>query len=375
MPFTDVIDNYSNGASGTLTDSSGDTVGYTVSSTSPTVNWNALDGGARVNANGTQAFTVTFDQLVTGAAMQISGSDSNELYFIEVDGVAVNLASLIASGDVTLTQSGAATHTANADGSISGGHYTDGSIAELVFNFPVTSLGAYGTNGGSGNWDYFEVGIDDTISNVVCFADGTFITLENGPHLIETLTVGDRVTTFGSTSKPIRWIGSRTFGKTMLARNPQLRPVRITAGALGNGLPTRDLLVSRQHRLLVSSKAVARMFDVTDVLVAAIKLTDLPGIFVDASVEEVTYFHLLFDDHEVIFAEGAPAESFYAGYEALKTVPKDSQQEILTIFPELAHKRSDASPALLIPNNKLQKRLVDRHLRNQMPVLQSFQHA
>jgi hypothetical protein len=374
VPFTDVIDDYSDGATGTLTDASGDSVGYTVTGTSPTVNWNALDGGARVNGTGTQAFTITFDDPVVGAVIQISGSDATEKYFIEVNGVTVDLNTLIANGDVTFTQSGAQTHNIATDGSISGGVYRDGSIAELVFNIPVTSLGAYGSGAGSGNWDFFDVGIDDTIFNVVCFAAGTSIATDTGPRTVETLCVGDLIRTTSDESKRILWIGSRKLNAADLAKNPKLRPVRITAGALGNDLPMRDLLVSRQHRMLVSSKIAARMFGVTDVLIPAIKLTALPSIFVDEAIEEVTYFHMLFDQHEVIFAEGAPTESLFTGKQALESLPKQSLKEISAIFPELAELSYIPKPAKPLPTGQEQKQLIARHIKNDQVLLQTFLH-
>lgn len=80
-------------------------------------------------------------------------------------------------------------------------------------------------------------------------------------------------------------------------------------------------MVSRQHRMLVRSKVAERMFGRPDALVSAIKLTALPGIYVDDQVEEVEYFHILFDQHEIVWAEGAPSESMFAGPEALKSIP------------------------------------------------------
>ncbi|MEL6572262.1 MAG: Hint domain-containing protein [Pseudomonadota bacterium] len=374
MPFTDVINNYTNGASGTLTDVNGDSVGYTVSGNSTNVNWHDLDLGARVNANQTQTFTVTFDDRVIGAAMQISGSDSNEIYYVEVDGVTVNLQTLIDDGSVTYTLSGAATHTIGSDGSIAGGHHTDGSIAELVFNIPVTSLGAYGTNGNSGNWDYFEVGIDSTLFNVVCFAQGTMIRTVDGDRPIETLNPGDRVETLTHGPQEVTWIGVRHVAPVELNAVPKLRPIRIAAGSLGQGLPVRDLFVSRQHRMVISSKIANRMFGTKEVMVPACKLTQLPGIATDEAAQEVTYFHLLLKHHEAIFAEGAPSESLFAGYGARTMLSPAAIDEIVTIFPEFAEPGFVPQSALPIPPGRQQKQLIARHLKNDQAVLQTHLH-
>ena len=169
---------------------------------------------------------------------------------------------------------------------------------------------------------------------ITCFTSGTKIAVPGGTHAIEELAIGDRVLTKDRTPQAICWIGRRKYTAHQLEQNPKLRPVRILAGALGQGLPKRDMLVSRQHRMLLQSRIAERMFGKSEVLVSAIKLTGLPGIFVDEAVHSVDYVHLLFQQHEIIYAEGTLTESLFTGPEALKSVSAEARQEILTIFPE-----------------------------------------
>ncbi|WP_170398799.1 Hint domain-containing protein [Ruegeria arenilitoris] len=213
----------------------------------------------------------------------------------------------------------------------------------------------------------------DLGAQVVCFCRGTVISTVNGPTKIEDLSIGDLVLTKNNGPQVLRWIGSRIIDLTTCGEAAaKLRPIHISAGALGHGLPARDLLVSRQHRMLVSSKISERMFGCSEVLVAATKLTELPGIFVDMDVEQVEYFHLMFDQHELVFAEGAPSESLYTGPEALKAVSDEAREEILTIFPEVADLSFEFVAACPIPAGRLQKKLVERHVKNGKLVLETF---
>ncbi|CUK05293.1 hypothetical protein RUE5091_02701 [Ruegeria denitrificans] len=208
-------------------------------------------------------------------------------------------------------------------------------------------------------------------SGMPCFTSDTRILTRNGERPIQTLRTGDLIPTLENREQPIRWIGHRRFSRSALQTNPRLWPIRILAGALGNGLPKRDLLVSRQHRMLVQSKIAERMFDTPEVLIPAIKLTVLPGIFVDETVPEIEYFHLLFDDHQVIFAENAPTESLFTGIEALKALGADARREIFEIFPELTEMKLTPRPARYIPRGRQQAHLLERHRKNKKPLLQS----
>ena len=294
-----------------------------------------------------------------------------------------------AGGSVTLGQPTTIVYTWSPTGSqlIVDGVVVDTGTAALTLagNSEPVVIGASQAHSGDAVADnlrgFFDgeiegVAIHDDIvpaDTIPCFTKGTLILTPHGEVPVEDLRVGDLVCTLDNGPQPIRWIGSRQFElrHTADATN-KLSPVRIMANALGNGLPKRDLLVSRQHRMLISSKIAARMFEGSDILGSAIMLTPLAGIFVDASVHNVEYFHLLFDQHEVIFAEGAPTESLYTGAEALKAVSTEARQEILTLFPELDSAAFSPKPALPVPLGQFQRQLVARHAKNNKPLLETY---
>lgn len=205
---------------------------------------------------------------------------------------------------------------------------------------------------------------------ITCFTLGTLIETNEGNKPVEELQPGDLIATMDNGYQPIRWIGHTTRDAIDLAQNPKLKPIRIAAGALGNGLPERDLTVSRQHRVLVRSKIAQRMFGAEEVLIPAIKLVGLDGIEIIEDCEGVTYFHILFDKHQVIFSEDAPTESLFTGPIALQSVPPEARKEIETLFPEITKPDFVARSARPIPEKGAQiKQLVARHKKRGMPLL------
>ncbi|WP_435138231.1 Hint domain-containing protein [Pseudopelagicola sp. nBUS_19] len=204
---------------------------------------------------------------------------------------------------------------------------------------------------------------------IPCFTAGTRVQIPGGHIDIDRLKVSDHVVTVDDGPQRIRWIGRRHFDASALFHNENLRPVRIVAGALGNQLPKRDLLVSRQHRMSVSSQVAERMFGKREVLIAAVQLTSLPGIFIDTSVEEVEYVHLLFDSHQLLNVEGAQSESLYLGNEARRALSPEGRHEISLLFPELICESNAQEPVRFVPTRHLQKRLMARHVKNKKPAL------
>lgn len=203
----------------------------------------------------------------------------------------------------------------------------------------------------------------------VCFAQGTLIETRDGPKPVETLTTQDWVATQRGSFEKVHLVCSRLVTAEDLARSPNLRPIVITQAALGRGMPTQDLRVSRQHRLSVSSPICDRMFGQKEVLVAAFQLTQLPGIYVDEDVHDLRYYHILLNQHEVIFANGAPAESLYLGENALYALTAEARAEVLTLFPDLIDADLPPEPAQLIPSGARQKQLITRHMKNAKALL------
>lgn len=171
---------------------------------------------------------------------------------------------------------------------------------------------------------------------LVCFAEGTLIETPNGQVAIEDLTIGDPVSLFDGGTASLRWTASRVLSAAELKFYPQLRPVRIQAGAFGKAGPTKDLLVSPQHRILVEHAQAQLMFGAGAVLAPAIALVDGDMIEQVAPNEGVTYYHILFDAHEIVLSNGLASESFYPGGQALRSLDTSALEEFTTLFPELA---------------------------------------
>ncbi|AJE47295.1 Hint domain-containing protein [Celeribacter indicus] len=173
------------------------------------------------------------------------------------------------------------------------------------------------------------------IENVIpCFTPGTLIATPRGEVAVEDLRVGDKAITRDNGLQRIRWIGRRTLSAEALAAQPGLRPVLIRQGALGAGLPERDMLVSPNHRMLVSNEKAALLFEEHEVLVAAKHLTRIEGIDT-VDVASVTYVHVMFDRHEVVLSDGCWSESFQPGDYTLDGIDAGAREEIFALFPEL----------------------------------------
>ncbi len=169
-----------------------------------------------------------------------------------------------------------------------------------------------------------------------CFASGTMLETPTGLRAVEDICVGNLVVTADHGPQPVRWAGSARLDARGLNRRPELRPIRIQSGVLGLGVPGRALLVSPQHRLLLRGWQVELAFGEAEVLAPAKHLIGWPGIDVAHDLTSVTYHHLMFDRHEIVWANGLPAESFLLGDCMREGLPAPQVDEIISLFPNLA---------------------------------------
>lgn len=162
-----------------------------------------------------------------------------------------------------------------------------------------------------------------TETEISCYCRGTLILTEHAEVPIEALEVGDRVVTVSGEMKPIRWIGRRGDAGGGSTANSDGPPVIVSADALADGVPTRDLWISPDHALYLDK-----------LLVPARHLTNGITIVQARAAEAVGYYAVELHGHDVIFAQGAPAESYTdRGNRAMF----DNADEYATLYP-------DASP-------------------------------
>lgn len=169
---------------------------------------------------------------------------------------------------------------------------------------------------------------------VTCFTPGSHITTNRGLMQVQDLRIGDRVLTRDRGYQDIRWVGRKDLGVDSLLVAPHLTPVTIQKGALGDGLPARDIKVSPNHRVLVSMPQNGVLFGEVEVLVAAKHLVGKKGIF-QTPRTSVSYIHFLCDHHELVQTDSLWTESFQPGAYTLNALQEDQRNEIFEIFPEL----------------------------------------
>ncbi|WP_149538632.1 Hint domain-containing protein [Siccirubricoccus phaeus] len=255
----------------------------------------------------------------TGSTITLSGTgnfslDSGEGFGTQVPGQ---------TGTVLLSYRGLAV----VDGV--SGFYASGTVGgSLKYYFFTKDPAALGS-GAAATLSPDAVGAGAT-DYTFCFMPGTRIATPAGERAVESLAIGDLVTTLAGETRAIRWIGRQTVSTLFAGRADRL-PVRIRAGALAEGVPSRDLVLSAGHALLLDGALVqaGALVNGTTIL----RDEDAPASF--------TYYHIETADHAIILAENTPAETFL---DAETRATFDNVAEYEAMFAE-----APAMPALDLP--------------------------
>lgn len=285
---------------------------------------NNFDSTLLIAADSAQTTLVALDD---SANLFPTGSRTIDLLGNDINGTGgtlsisqINGQTIPPNGDVILPSG--QTVQVNGDGTIT--VLGDGDVEEVNFTYEVTST--------TGDTDIGFV----TLNSVPCFVEGTHILCERGDVPVEDLQPDDLVLTRDEGFQPLRWVGSRTVEGTA-----QFAPIRIAAGTFGDH---KELWVSPLHRVLIRDSLAELLFGDSEVLVAAKDLVNDHSVRRN-EMPSVTYFHLLFDRHQVIISEGLATESFLPGPQIHDSFEDEIVREICDLFPEMNPETTDGYSA------------------------------
>ncbi len=161
---------------------------------------------------------------------------------------------------------------------------------------------------------------------VACFAEDTLIETVDGPVPVQQIHAGQQVWTRDNGLQPVLWIGT-----TSVPATGRFAPVVFAPNTLGN---PRELVVSQQHRMMIDASVAELLFGAPRALVAAKFLCGMEGV----SIREggyVSYWHIMFDQHQIVRSEGVLSESFFVTPNSIGALDHPQRAEILSLFPEL----------------------------------------
>ena len=200
-----------------------------------------------------------------------------------------------------------------AGGNAAGAVYVEPSATVTASNLTFNNVsatagsGAYDANFNQTNGQAYQISNDQSVraAQVTCYTSGTQIRTDRGDVAVEELQVGDVAVTSIGAHRPICWLGHRTIDCRSHSYQLDVMPVRISAHAFGKNCPERDLYLSPGHPVLVGVDATGVGGHLVPIM-CLINGTTIERVAVD----EVTYWHIELDEHDILLAEGLPAESY-----------------------------------------------------------------
>jgi hypothetical protein len=230
-----------------------------------------------------------------------------------------------------------------------------GSALTIAEAGSLSIAGPPGTSLNTGNFNVFFNPQGLIITDAPCFAAGTRILTPDGEVAVEDIVPGQEVLTAREGSETVAeviWVGHRTIDLARHAMPEKVRPVRILAGAFGPGLPERDLRVSPDHALYIDGH-----------LIEAKTLVNGVTVIVEKSTRYVTYHHIELARHDVVLAEGLPAETYL---ESGNRLMFESDSSPMVLHPDFVTAARENACAPLLTDGRIvtaaRQRLLDRAL-------------
>ena len=149
------------------------------------------------------------------------------------------------------------------------------------------------------SWNQFNT-FQPLLIEPACFLAGSTIATPGGSSAVEDLRIGQPILTADGRVVPVRWIGRQIIHRSFSGSKAQ--PVRLRAGALGDGLPHSDLTVTADHGMILDGLVINASALVNGDSIGFVPQAELP--------EQFTVYHVETDAHDVILANGAPSETF-----------------------------------------------------------------
>lgn len=180
---------------------------------------------------------------------------------------------------------------------------------------------------------------------IICFAKGTEIETSDGVRAIETLRPGDLIRTIDAGFVPLRWLGRTDVDPSEMAGCANTRPVRVKRDAFGPGQPTKDVVLSPNHRVLISGARAELHFGEPEVLLPVKALMDGVTIYQETARQGISYFHLLLDGHHIVETSGLLSESLFLGDQSMLAVSLQARQDLTSRLTECELQQLSATMA------------------------------
>ncbi|HET6309268.1 MAG TPA: DUF4347 domain-containing protein [Rhodopila sp.] len=297
-----------------FTPSNGDPTGGG-SHTSRTISWTVNDGGATSTAvTSTVTEVHVAPTLTTTGTVTYTGPSpialDTAITVLDIDsggtlsGATIRIGAGFTNGDTLVfsAQNGITGNYATTTGTLA----LSGSASIVDYQAALESIKFITTNASLAartiDWSVTDGAASSATTtstvDVICFCAGTLIRTPNGDVSVETLKPGDMVSTAHNGPREIRWIGK---GKVLATRNRRsaATPVIVRKSALADNVPHQDLRVTKAHSLYIDG-----------VLIPVEFLVNHRTILWDDRAQEVEIYHVELSTHDVLIANGAPAESY-----------------------------------------------------------------